>query len=115
MSMPLLLLSALVGIAFFFATLFSAVQVVIMRDRLRWTHLGCVIFGLAVMIVLTLADGEPLLGLSPQSLASTFAMWLAAFSVASVLFETRWRKLFPVIQLAFAAAVASGLPFESTV
>ncbi len=111
MTMPLFLLSALVGIAFFFATLFSAAQVVILRDKLRWTHLGAVVFGLAVMAVLTLADGGPILGLSPQSMASAFAMWLAAFATACILFETRWRKLFPVIQLIFAVTVASGLPF----
>jgi AcrR family transcriptional regulator len=111
MTMPLFLLSALVGIAFFFATLFSAAQVIVMRDKLRWTHLGALAFGLAVMVVLTLADGSPMLGLSPQSLASAFAMWLAAFAAACILFESRWRKLFPVIQLVFALAVASGLPF----
>ncbi len=114
MTMPLFLISALVGIAFFFATLFSAAQVVIMRDKLRWTHLGALVFGLAVMAVLTLAEGEPMLGLAPESLAGALAMWLAVFAVASALFEKRWRKLFPLIQLAFAAAVASGLPFEST-
>lgn len=112
MTMPFFLLSALVGIAFFFATLFSLAQAVIMRDRLRWTHLGSVVFGLAVMTVLTLADGGPMLGLSPESLASAFAMWLAAFSIGSILFEKRWRKLYPMVQLAFALAVASGLPFE---
>jgi hypothetical protein len=111
MTMPLFLLSALVGIAFFFATLFSAAQVLVLRDKLRWTHLGALVFGLAVMTVLTLADGGPILGLSPQSLASAFSMWLAAFSIACIMFESRWRKLFPVIQLTFAAAVASGLPF----
>jgi len=110
--MPLFLLSALVGIAFFFATLFSAAQAVILRDRLRWTHLGALVFGLAVMAVLSLADdGGTMLGLSPKTLASALAMWLAAFSLACILFESRWRKLFPVVQLVFAAAVASGLPF----
>ncbi len=113
MTMPLFLLSALIGIAFFFATLFSVAQAILMKDKLRWTHLGAVVFGLAVMAVLSLAEGKPMLGLTPQSLAAALAMWLAAFSVASLLLEARWRKLFPAIQLAFAAAVASGAPFSS--
>jgi len=114
MTMPLFLLSALVGIAFFFATMFSAAQAILMRGRLRWSHLGALLFGLAVMAVLSLADGAPAPGLSPQRLSSALAIGLAAFALACILFEARWRKLFPVIQLVFASAVASGLPFAGT-
>jgi hypothetical protein len=114
MTMPLFLLSALVGIAFFFATMFSAAQALLMRGGLRWAHLGALLLGLAVMAALSLSDGEPFLGLSPRRLASALAIGLAAFALASILLEARWRKLFPVVQLAFAAAVASGLPYMRT-
>ncbi|MEO0680913.1 MAG: hypothetical protein AAF192_10925 [Pseudomonadota bacterium] len=103
MSMPVLLLGAVMALPVFLALVFSLSRLGSAAGWLRRAHGAALALTLAMMAAVTYE--APL----PAALAGA---GLAAAAALAFWLEARWNKVLPLFQAAAGLAVAAGMPFQ---
>ncbi|MFK7943350.1 MAG: hypothetical protein AB8B85_10635 [Paracoccaceae bacterium] len=96
----LLIIGIFAGIGVFLATMYSLTQVLLLEGRARYVHAAQFIVVMAIMTVLFLWR-------DPVG-ARVIAFALIPIAAWTILIERRFYRIFPVLIMIFALALASG-------
>ena len=95
-----LLIGIFGGIAVFLATMYSMTQVLLLEGRLRWVHATLFLLVMAIMTVL--------FWWRDPAVARLFSFPLVPVALWAFWIEVRWYRIFPMLVLLFALALATG-------
>ncbi|MFT4795636.1 MAG: pyridoxine 5'-phosphate synthase PdxJ [Paracoccaceae bacterium] len=101
MNVPLLLIGVFLGAVVFASTLYSAWQAFQAQGALRITQALA-----AVLVICAMASLSLDLGIDRHA-----GHGLTLISMANVLMEKGWGRVFPMAQFALGMSLAAGLPF----